>query len=180
MGEFQKRSTILSSWTKWSWKNYNNQLFNRHFPSDWRRWQVLFHFFPLFWFHDLQFPWNVIALYNTLLIATIYGHSVRNSVGMSNIRKLIGVCPQVIAPLFLKFLCQQHAQFKSIYSKIFPLNSNNIFIRKLETNTCLDLVSPYSLIFFGMRCLVKSTSTSLQVSKAYHQIILNRQVPSYH
>ncbi|XP_030949383.1 ABC transporter A family member 2-like isoform X5 [Quercus lobata] len=26
--------------------------------------------------------------------ATIYGHSVRNSVGMSNIRKLIGVCPQ--------------------------------------------------------------------------------------
>ncbi|KAH7847609.1 hypothetical protein Vadar_028082 [Vaccinium darrowii] len=28
------------------------------------------------------------------LTALIYGHSIRNSVGMSNIRKLIGVCPQ--------------------------------------------------------------------------------------
>lgn len=38
------------------------------------------------------------------LTALIYGHSVRNSVGMSNIRKIIGVCPQVAFFLLLSVL----------------------------------------------------------------------------
>lgn len=30
-----------------------------------------------------------------LSTALIYGHSIRSSIGLANIRKIIGVCPQV-------------------------------------------------------------------------------------
>lgn len=40
------------------------------------------------------------------LIALIYGYSIRSSVGMSNIRRLIGVCPQVSFDDFShKYMC---------------------------------------------------------------------------
>lgn len=39
--------------------------------------------------------WDIIMLWTELLTALIYGYSIRSSVGMSNIRRIIGVCPQV-------------------------------------------------------------------------------------
>lgn len=39
------------------------------------------------------------------LIALIYGYSIRSSVGMSNIRRLIGVCPQVSFDDFSQSAC---------------------------------------------------------------------------
>lgn len=38
-----------------------------------------------------------ISSVSALLTALIYGSSVRSSVGMSDIRRIIGVCPQVIS-----------------------------------------------------------------------------------
>lgn len=43
-----------------------------------------------------------------ILTALIYGYSIRSSTGMSNIRRMIGVCPQV----FLSESCH----FRVIYS----------------------------------------------------------------
>ena len=43
----------------------------------------------------------VLAILNFLEIALIYGYSIRSSIGMAKIRKLIGVCPQVTFSLSL-------------------------------------------------------------------------------
>ena len=38
---------------------------------------------------------NMLTSHFEHLTALIYGHSVRSTAGMSNIRRMIGVCPQV-------------------------------------------------------------------------------------
>ncbi|CAF2152398.1 unnamed protein product [Brassica napus] len=52
--------------------------------SAWTQWCREDNFYQLFDWHKSNYWWG----------ALIYGDSVRSSVGMSNIRKMIGVCPQ--------------------------------------------------------------------------------------
>lgn len=50
-----------------------------------------------------------------VLKALVYGYSIRNSVGMSNIRKIIGVCPQVnLSPPFFITFVSKYQQQRSI------------------------------------------------------------------
>ncbi|RZC60770.1 hypothetical protein C5167_022538 [Papaver somniferum] len=61
--------------------------------------------------------------------ALIYGNSVRSSVGMTNIRRLIGVCPQFDI-LWAELSCQEHLQlFGSI--KGLPSSSLNSIVKEL-------------------------------------------------
>lgn len=62
-----------------------------------------------------EFGRHLIILKTTLLAALIYGNSIRSSVGMSNIRRLIGVCPQVIDYIFhLLSVCCIHCAITNI------------------------------------------------------------------
>lgn len=45
---------------------------------------------------------------NCLVTALIYGNSARSSVGMANIRKIIGFCPQVLSSLSLSRVATTH------------------------------------------------------------------------
>ncbi|KAH0942791.1 hypothetical protein HID58_002428 [Brassica napus] len=72
--EYSQRPVVLSSWTQWCMEENYYQLFDWYKSSYW--WGCKF---------------NLIRLKTAL----IYGDSIRSSVGMSNIRKMIGVCPQV-------------------------------------------------------------------------------------
>jgi hypothetical protein len=101
-----------------------------------------------------------------LLTAIIYGNSIRSAVGMSNIRRIIGVCPQVTSTC----VCSQMliATCFQLYITLFSIS--------MTQKSCvliLNFASFNSLISFGMHCLVKSTFTSLLVSKAYPLLLLN-------
>uniref|UniRef100_A0A0D3A9X6 ABC transporter domain-containing protein n=1 Tax=Brassica oleracea var. oleracea TaxID=109376 RepID=A0A0D3A9X6_BRAOL len=73
LDEYSQRPVVLSSWTQWCMEENYYQLFDWYKSSYW--WGCKF---------------NLIRLKTAL----IYGDSIRSSVGMSNIRKMIGVCPQ--------------------------------------------------------------------------------------
>ncbi|CAF2152409.1 unnamed protein product [Brassica napus] len=73
LDEYNQRPVVLSSWTQWCMEENNYQLFDWYKSSYW--WGCKFHLIRL-------------------KTALIYGNSIRSSVGMSNIRKMIGVCPQ--------------------------------------------------------------------------------------
>ena len=63
---------------------------------------------------NVQFPQLqlifTLVMYDILWTALIYGNSIRNSVGMSNIQKMIGVCPQVTLWFYLFSFIEAYCQ----------------------------------------------------------------------
>ena len=94
-----------------------------------------------------------------LITALIYGHSIRSSIDMLKIRKLMGVCPQVN---FFSYSRLRIIWLSPIFGHLRMFGD----FRLTDHLYFFTLISILSLLLFGMNYLEKSILISLPTSRA--------------